>query len=373
MTQNLSEKRKDFLKKDFEQGFINHCQFKAGKIDDGHFQSTVVIQDHHRQQDGFVHAGVMATMADHTAGYSAFTTVHESFQILSIEFKINFLKPAHGKMLECCAKVIRRGRQIIIAESEVFDIRENTKQAVAKAIVTLMAVPRAKLMGEKTRPQPVKKKQSSPGETGGRRLNEQKRVEPAKEPREKMELQRCPWAESDPAMIKYHDHEWGVPVHDDRLLFEFLILESAQAGLSWSTILKKRPAYKEAFDNFEPEKIAGYSDMEIDRLMADPDIVKNRMKINSAVSNARAFLKVKKKYGSFDKFIWSFVGGSPVQNRWSKTEDIPSKTDESKAMAEALKKNGFKFVGPVICYAFMQAVGMVNDHTIHCFRHKELS
>ena len=183
---------------------------------------------------------------------------------------------------------------------------------------------------------------------------------------------RCAWAGNDPLMIQYHDHEWGVPVHDDRRLFEFLILEGAQAGLSWSTILHKRDTYREMFDNFNPRKVAGYSDEKITELINCPGIVRNRLKIESAVTNARAFLTIQQTTGSFDRFIWSFVEGSPVQNQYVRESDIPSQTDISRHMASTLKKKGFRFVGPTICYAFMQAIGMVNDHTVDCFRHRSL-
>jgi len=173
-------------------------------------------------------------------------------------------------------------------------------------------------------------------------------------------------------MIPYHDKEWGVPVHNDRLLFEFLILEGAQAGLSWSTILNKRENYRKAFDNFDPRKVAAYDAKRIKRLLNDAGIVRNRLKINAAVQNAKALLTVQKEFGSFDKYLWSFVGGQPVQNRRKTFKDVPAKTAESDAMSKDLLKRGFKFVGSTICYALMQAVGMVNDHTLDCFRHREL-
>ncbi len=173
-------------------------------------------------------------------------------------------------------------------------------------------------------------------------------------------------------MQEYHDTEWGTPVHNERLLFEFLILEGAQAGLSWSTILKKRPGYRDAFDNFAVEKIARYSDRKIEKLLLNPGIIRNRLKVNAAVSNAKAFLKIKKEFGSFDSYIWQFVNGKPLLNKRKKLSDIPANTVESDMMSKDLKKRGFKFVGTTICYAFMQAVGMVNDHTIDCFRHREI-
>ena len=183
---------------------------------------------------------------------------------------------------------------------------------------------------------------------------------------------RCEWCGTDPLYIKYHDEEWGVPVHDDRKLFEFLILEGAQAGLSWITILKKRENYIKAFDNFDPVKVSRYSEKKIEKLLQNPGIVRNKLKINSAVGNAKAFLKIQKEYGSFDKYIWSFVGGKPIINKWKSLKEIPAITKESDAMSKDLKKHGFKFVGSTICYAFMQAVGMVNDHTEKCFRYKGL-
>jgi DNA-3-methyladenine glycosylase I len=184
------------------------------------------------------------------------------------------------------------------------------------------------------------------------------------------ELQRCPWAGSDPLMVAYHDEEWGVPVHDDRALFEFLILEGAQAGLSWSTILKKRPSYRKAFDKFDPRKVARYDEAKFAALLADEGIVRNRLKIRAATRNAQAFLKVQKEFGSFDRYIWQFVGGEPVQNRWREMGEVPARTTESDAMSKDLLKRGFTFVGSTICYAFMQATGMVNDHLVSCFRHK---
>jgi DNA-3-methyladenine glycosylase I len=188
----------------------------------------------------------------------------------------------------------------------------------------------------------------------------------------KSEKGRCEWCGTDPLYVKYHDEEWGVPVHDDRKLFEFLILEGAQAGLSWINILKKRENYIKAFDNFDPLKVSRYSEKKIEKLLQNPGIVRNKLKINSAVGNAKAFLKIQKEYGSFDKYIWSFVGGKPIINKWKSLKEIPVTTKESDAMSKDLKKRGFKFVGSTICYAFMQAVGMVNDHTKKCFRYREL-
>jgi DNA-3-methyladenine glycosylase I len=183
---------------------------------------------------------------------------------------------------------------------------------------------------------------------------------------------RCPWVNEDQLMIEYHDKEWGIPVHDDSLLFEFLVLEGAQAGLSWTTILKKRDNYRRAFDNFEPAKVAAYKEDKIKELLENSGIVRNKLKIRSAVTNAVALLKIQKEYGSFDSYIWKFVGGKPKQNTWKSMEEIPSSTSESEAMSHDLKKRGFKFVGPTICYAFMQAVGMVNDHLVDCFRYSDL-
>ena len=185
-------------------------------------------------------------------------------------------------------------------------------------------------------------------------------------------MKRCDWANRSELEQSYHDLEWGVEIHDDRTLFEFLVLEGAQAGLSWSTILKKRTAYRRAFDNFDARKISNYSEKTVSRLLANPEIIRNRLKINTAVTNARAFLKVQEEFGSFDCYIWHFVKGKPIRNSWQTMTDIPSSTPESVAMSKDLKKRGFKFVGPTICYAFMQAVGMVNDHVADCFRYREL-
>lgn len=183
---------------------------------------------------------------------------------------------------------------------------------------------------------------------------------------------RCDWAGEDPLYIKYHDTEWGVPLHDDRKLFEFLILEGAQAGLSWITILKKRENFRKAFDQFNPQKIAGYDSKKIESLMHDAGIIRNKLKIESAIKNAAAFLDVVKTYGSFDSYIWQFTNGVPITNSWKQISDLPPETDISIAMSKDLKNRGFKFVGPTICYAFMQAIGMVNDHVVTCFRHREL-
>lgn len=185
------------------------------------------------------------------------------------------------------------------------------------------------------------------------------------------EKQRCAWAGTDPLYVKYHDEEWGVPVHDDKALFEFLILEGAQAGLSWLTVLKKRENYRKAFSNFNAKKIAKYTAADRKRLLANSGIIRNRLKIEAAVMNAQKFLEIQKEFGSFDKYIWQFVDGKPVQNKFKSLRDIPPQTDISDAVSGDLKKRGFKFVGSTICYAFMQAVGMVNDHIPECFRYRE--
>ncbi len=187
-----------------------------------------------------------------------------------------------------------------------------------------------------------------------------------------MSKQRCEWANSSALYLEYHDSEWGVPVHEERKLFEFLILEGAQAGLSWSTILNKRQAYIQVFDNFEPAIVANYNDTKVQALLANPGIVRNRLKIQAAIQNARSFLEVRDQYGSFDTYIWQFVDGKPVQNSWKILQEIPATTKESDAMSKELKKLGFTFVGSTICYAFMQAVGMVNDHMVDCFRWQEV-
>ena len=183
-------------------------------------------------------------------------------------------------------------------------------------------------------------------------------------------ITRCPWGTSDPLYIDYHDNEWGTPVHDDRKLFEMLILEGAQAGLSWITILRKRDNYRKAFDNFDAQKIARYNKRKIEQLLKNEGIVRNKLKVNAAVINAKAFLKIKEEFGSFDKYIWGFTGGKPIINKRKSLKEIPSKTAESDAMSKDLLKRGFKFTGSTICYAFMQAVGMVNDHTVDCWRYK---
>lgn len=183
---------------------------------------------------------------------------------------------------------------------------------------------------------------------------------------------RCAWAGADPLYIEYHDIEWGAPLHDDRRLFEMLVLEGAQAGLSWITILRKRQAYRKAFDNFTSEKVARYTEKKIASLMSDKNIVRNRAKINAAIANAQAFMVVRKEFGSFDEYIWQFVGGKPIVNKWVRVGKIPAETTESNAMSKDLKARGFRFVGATICYAFMQAVGMVNDHVTDCFRYREV-
>ena len=188
-----------------------------------------------------------------------------------------------------------------------------------------------------------------------------------------MSRQRCAWAGDDPLYCAYHDEEWGVPLHDDRALFEFLILEGAQAGLSWITILRKRENYRTAFDNFNPERIARYDEGKIESLLQNPGIVRNRLKVEAAVTNAQKFLDVQEKYGSFDAFVWQFVGGRPRQNHWRGSAEVPASTVESDAMSRELKRRGFKFAGSTICYAHMQATGMVNDHTVDCFRHSEVN
>lgn len=185
------------------------------------------------------------------------------------------------------------------------------------------------------------------------------------------QLVRCPWATNE-LSIRYHDEEWGVPAHDDRTLFEFLILEGAQAGLSWNTILNKRDRYREVFDGFEPEIVARYDRRKVDRLLRDPGIVRNKLKIASAVANAKAFLRVQKEFGSFDRYVWQFVDGKPRVNSPKSLKDLKAKTSDSDAMSKDLKLRGFNFVGSTICYAFMQAVGMVNDHIVDCFRYRAL-
>ena len=186
-----------------------------------------------------------------------------------------------------------------------------------------------------------------------------------------MPIRRCEWANNE-LNIPYHDLEWGVPVHDDRLWFEFLTLEGAQAGLSWDTILRKRDAYRRAFDNFAAARVAGYGERRIAALLADPGIVRNRLKIAAAVRNARAFLAVQTEFGSFDRYVWAFVGGRPRRNSWRSHAEVPAQTPESEALSKDLRRRGFTFVGPTICYALMQATGLVNDHLVGCFRRREI-
>jgi DNA-3-methyladenine glycosylase I len=184
-------------------------------------------------------------------------------------------------------------------------------------------------------------------------------------------MRRCEWAKNE-LYIAYHDREWGVPVHDDRDLFEFLILEGMQAGLSWEIILRKRDNYRAALDNFEVSAVASYKQQKVRQLLANPGIIRNRLKIEAAVQNARLFLDIQKEFGSFDAYVWEFVGGRQIQNKWRSSKEVPTSTVEADALSKDLRRRGFKFVGPTICYAFMQAVGMVNDHLVHCFRHEEL-
>jgi DNA-3-methyladenine glycosylase I len=186
---------------------------------------------------------------------------------------------------------------------------------------------------------------------------------------------RCGWAAAAafPEYTRYHDEEWGVPVHDDRVLFEFLTLEGAQAGLSWATILKKRPQYREAFAGFDPARVARFTPARVDRLLANPGLVRNRLKIESTIDNARATLAIQREFGSLDRFLWQFVGGVQRRNAWASMRDVPPRTAESDAMSRELKRRGFRFVGTTICYAFMQAVGLVNDHTVDCFRHRQVN
>jgi len=186
------------------------------------------------------------------------------------------------------------------------------------------------------------------------------------------ETRRCGWAGTDPRMIAYHDHEWGVPVHDDQRLFEFLVLEGAQAGLSWSTILYKRDSYREAFAGFDPARVARFGKRDVERLLKNAGIVRNRLKIESAIKNAKAYLAIQEEHGSFDAWVWRFVGGGPIVNRRRGTGDVPATTPESDAMSKELRRLGFNFVGSTICYAFMQATGMVNDHIVECGRWTEL-
>lgn len=186
-------------------------------------------------------------------------------------------------------------------------------------------------------------------------------------------IQRCEWSGSDPLYVEYHDKEWGVPLHDERGLFEFLLLEGAQAGLSWLTILRKRENYRKAFDNFDPQKVARYGDKKFAALMQDAGIVRNRLKIQAAIDNARAFLEVQEEFGSFDRYIWGFVEGKPIVNRWKTLKEIPAKTPLSETISKDLSKRGFRFVGPTIVYAHLQATGVVQDHITTCFRYKQLS
>jgi DNA-3-methyladenine glycosylase I len=183
---------------------------------------------------------------------------------------------------------------------------------------------------------------------------------------------RCPWAANE-LNIPYHDEEWGVPVHDERKWFELLILEGAQAGLSWDTILRKRARYREVFDEFDPAKVACYDKKKVRELLSDPGIVRNRLKIGATIGNARAFLEIQKEFGTFDSYVWQFVGGKPKQNAWKTQKRVPAKTSESDALSKDLKKRGFRFVGSTICYALMQATGMVNDHLVSCYRYRDLS
>jgi DNA-3-methyladenine glycosylase I len=185
-------------------------------------------------------------------------------------------------------------------------------------------------------------------------------------------VRRCPWGESHPLYVPYHDREWGTPLHDDRKFFELLVLEAAQAGLSWLTVLKKREAYRQAFDGFDPRKVARYDARKVKRLLADEGIIRNRMKIEAAIANAKAFLEVQREHGSFDAYVWQFVGGQPIRNRRKTIREVPPRSAESDVMSADLRRRGFRFVGSTICYAFMQATGMVNDHLVSCFRHREV-
>jgi len=185
-------------------------------------------------------------------------------------------------------------------------------------------------------------------------------------------LRRCEWAGTDPLYVAYHDQEWGVPVHDDRLLFEFLVLEGMQAGLSWMTILKNRDNFRQALDGFDPAKIATYDETKVAELLNNPGIIRNRMKIRATIDNARSFLKVQEEFGSFDAYLWQFVGGRPIVNTWKSMHEIPAQSEEAVQMSKDLVRRGFRFVGPTICYAHMQATGMINDHVVNCFRYQEL-
>lgn len=185
--------------------------------------------------------------------------------------------------------------------------------------------------------------------------------------------QRCPWCGDDPLYVAYHDQEWGVPLHEDRALFEMLTLEGAQAGLAWITILRKRAAYRHAYEGFDPQAVARFSPSKVAALLSNPGIVRNRLKVEASVTNARSFLAVQEEFGSFDAYLWRFVGGAPIRNRRSSMKDVPAETEEARALSKDLKKRGFRFVGPTILYAFMQATGMVNDHLVDCFRYRELT
>jgi DNA-3-methyladenine glycosylase I len=185
-------------------------------------------------------------------------------------------------------------------------------------------------------------------------------------------MNRCKWVKNSPTEIAYHDSEWGVPVHDDQKLFEFLLLEGAQAGLSWTTVLSKREHYRQAYDGFDPVLVAQYDEKKKEQLLNNAGIVRNRLKIEASVTNSRQFLLIQQEFGSFDAYIWKFVNGKPLQNHWTSTEEVPVRTSQSDLMSKEFKRRGFKFVGTTICYAFMQAVGMVNDHTVDCFRHQQL-
>ncbi|MBI3815354.1 MAG: DNA-3-methyladenine glycosylase I [Nitrospinae bacterium] len=188
----------------------------------------------------------------------------------------------------------------------------------------------------------------------------------------KFEKARCEWPTSDPLLVKYHDKEWGVPIENDRKIFEFLVLESAQAGLSWITVLRKREGYRKAFAGFDPKKVAQFTKRDIARLLKNPGIIRNRLKIEATINNAKRFLEIQKEFGSFSKYMWSFVKGKPIDGKRKRLKDLPAITKEAEIWAKDLKKRGFKFLGPTICYAHMQAVGMVNDHTIDCFRYAEI-
>ena len=187
------------------------------------------------------------------------------------------------------------------------------------------------------------------------------------------EQKRCEWSGQDPLYIAYHDEDWGVPVHDDRLLFEMLILEGAQAGLSWITILKRRAGYKAVFDNFDVQKVARYDEIKQKELLSDSRIIRNRLKVSSAIRNARAFITVQEEFGSFDRYLWQYVSSEPIQNKWQSLSELPAETPLSNTLSKDLKKRGFNFVGPTMCYAYMQSVGLVNDHVVGCFRHAEVA